>query len=95
MRPDTTAPPPPDTDLLHAWAQALRRTAASLDDEAHALRHMVDTVPWQGRAADAARGEGRRLAAQLAGAADAHLAAAAALEVHALAVGAAAAEAAA
>jgi hypothetical protein len=72
-----------DTSTIRALARGMRECAADIRAEADELAGRVDAVPWTGLAADAMRRLTRDQAARLRACADAHDAAADALDRHA------------
>jgi len=72
-----------DPDRILALAALLARHGDLVRDETRGLVAAAEAAPWQGRAAEAAREQARRRAADLRRCADAHDDAAAALRAHA------------
>lgn len=72
-----------DTAVIRALARRMREDGDDLRQEAAELAARAETVPWSGLAADAMRRVAREQAGLLRGCADAHEAAADALDHHA------------
>ncbi len=72
-----------DTAVIRALARRMREHGDDLRQEAAELAARAETVPWSGLAADAMRRVAREQAGLLRGCADAHEAAADALDHHA------------
>ncbi len=72
-----------DTAVIRALARRMREHGDDLRQEAAELAARAETVPWSGLAADAVRRVAREQAGLLRGCADAHEAAADALDHHA------------
>ncbi|MDT9593439.1 hypothetical protein RDV89_10200 [Nocardioides zeae] len=76
----------PDVEALRALAQAYRAAGGTLRSEATALGVAVESTPWHGLAAEAARAATHEVGAMTRARADEHDEVAAALESHALEV---------